>query len=72
VKACMFVAGPHKGDSARTRPVYLKDGRKLLGYIFEPYGKGAGYKYKKLGRNHASVKCFSTIRLAKEGLGSIL
>lgn len=68
----MFVASPHKGDAARTRKIFLKDGRKLVGYVFEPYGKGAGYKYKKLGRTHASVKCFSTIRLAKEGLASIL
>jgi hypothetical protein len=68
----MFVAGPHKGDKARTRPVYLKDSRRIVGHIFEPDGKGLGYKYKRLNRDHSSSKSYKTIKQAKEGLGGIL
>ena len=69
MKACMFVASPAGGDKARTRKIYLKEGRRLVGHIFEPDGRGLGYKYKRLGRKHASSKTFSTIKQAKEGSG---
>ena len=72
MKACMFVASPAGSDKARTRKIYLKEGRRLVGVVFEPDGKGLGYKYKKLGRDHASSKTFSTIKQAKEALGGIL
>lgn len=72
MKACMFVAGPAGNDKARTRNIYLKDGRRLVGIIFEPDGKGLGYKFKKLNRDHASSVVYKTIRQAKEGLGSVL
>lgn len=72
MKACMFVAGPAGHDKSRTRSVYLKDGRRLVGIIFEPDGKGLGYKFKKSGRDHASSVVYKTVKQAKEGLGSIL
>jgi hypothetical protein len=69
----MFVAGKAKrGDKARTRPVWLKDGRRLIGYIYEPDGVGGGYVYKMLGRTHASAKRYPTIKACKEGLGTQL
>jgi hypothetical protein len=68
----MFVASPPAKDAARTRKVYLKEGRRLVGHIFLPDGQGAGYKYRKLGRTHASSVRFPTIKAAKEGLGSQL
>jgi hypothetical protein len=72
MKACMFVATPAGSDKARTRKIYLKEGRRLVGVVFEPDGKGLGYKYKRLGRDHASSRTYRTVKQAKEGLGSIL
>lgn len=68
----MLVASPPKGDSARTRRIFLKDGRKLVGYIFLPDGKGAGYKFRLPNRTHASSKRYRTIKEAKEGLCGVL
>lgn len=72
MKASMFTAGKAASDRARTRNVYLKDGGVLVGRIFEPDGKGAGYKFLKLGRDHPSAKRYRTIRECKEGLGASL
>lgn len=67
-----FVAGPHVGDKARTRPIYLKDGRRLLGHVFLPDGPGLGYKFRLLGRTHASKLRYRTITLACLAMGEIL
>jgi hypothetical protein len=73
MKACMFVASPpKKGDKAKTRKVFLKEGRRLVGYIFLPDGPGNGYRFQLLGRTHASSMRYRTVKLAKDGMGAVL
>ena len=68
----MFTAGKAASDHARTRNVWLKDGGRKVAIIFEPDGKGLGYKFKFSNRTHASAKRYRTIREAKNALGLLL
>jgi hypothetical protein len=73
VNAFMLVASPAKeGDPSRARKVFLKEGRRLVGEIFLPDGMGCGYRFRRLGRAHASSMRYPTIKAAKEGLAKIL
>jgi hypothetical protein len=66
----MLVVG--KPDFKKKRPVYLKDGRRLVGYIFSPDGPKLGYKFRPLGRDHASKDRYRTISEAAIAIGELL
>lgn len=56
----------------RYRKTYLKEGRRFVGWICEPSGKGAGYKYQLIGRRFASSKSYATLKEAKQALAEEL
>lgn len=69
---CMFVVGPAGTDAAKTRNVYLKDGRVLVAHMFQPDGPKCGYKFRIIGRQHASSLYYKTMTKACLSLGAVL
>lgn len=68
----MFVVGKPGSDKAKTRRVYLKDGRKFVGYVFLPDGIAGQYAWRLPWMDHMAKGRHKTIKLACLAMGAKL
>ena len=62
-----------KGVKAQRKVYILANGREtFIGYIFEPDGKGAGYRYRLPFPGLLSEETYPSIKAAKNAMGAKL